>query len=211
MDRQGNPLEEEEEGLYKPGGLKTPWEHDTRNQLSRACGDSERLKWQTRTLHGSEWGLPFLHYSSVAWCSYRTPNNGSGGVSGSFDCFWGPFPPTVLPHLALIWRFVSSLVRPCSVGVLGRPALLFLWFVGERRWGARTGGVKGRETEFGMWCMREEDKKQKEHRKTMGSVWLWPISLKWSLPGLPEKVCLLFLLPPTSCLLSWNHKRLSYL
>lgn len=149
MDRQGNPLEEEEEGLYKPGGLKTPWEHDTRNQLSRAYGDSQRLKWQTRSLHGSEWGPPFLLYSSVAWCSYRTPNNGSGGVSDSFDCFWGPFPPAVLPHLALIWRFVSSLVRPCSVGVLGRPALL-LWFVGERRWGQ--GLEEWREGKLSLAC-----------------------------------------------------------
>lgn len=172
---------------------------------------AQRPKWKTRILYGSEWGPPFLLYSCVAWCSYRTPNNESRGVSDSFDCFWVPFSPAVLLHLALIWRFVPSLVRPCQW--VYPEGLLFFFFDLWESEGGGQGLEEWRKGKLRLACnvWEKKLKKQKEHRKTMGRVWLWPISLKWSLPSLPEKVCHLFLLPPTSCLLSWRHKRLSFL
>lgn len=53
-------------------------------------------------------------------------SGGVGGVSVSFACLWDPFPPTGLPHSALMRWYGQVLlwfVMPCLVNAPGKLAL----------------------------------------------------------------------------------------
>lgn len=76
---------------------------------------TQRLKQQSRTLHGSDLGPLDVGHDCIGWCSRGTPNSRSVyvGVSESFACIWDPFPTTGSLHPALIGGFVRSLIVTC--------------------------------------------------------------------------------------------------
>lgn len=83
-----------------------------RNQLDWVHRGSQRLKWQWQSwsLSGSVLGSLHRCYGCVVWNSSRTPSVGVGVVSESFECTWDSLFATGLPHSALMWEFVLSLI-----------------------------------------------------------------------------------------------------
>lgn len=80
-------------------GLRIPREESPQNQLRMAH----------RGPHGSSLGLLCIH-GSLRWGFLVVLTMLQ---SDSFVCLWDPFPPTGLPHPALIWGFVPSLTASC--------------------------------------------------------------------------------------------------
>lgn len=62
----------------------------------------------------------------LACCFCRIPKSGIWDVSDSFTYAWHLFPPTGLLHPALMWGFVSSLIRSCYAQSFH---LIYLWEV----------------------------------------------------------------------------------
>ena len=69
-----------------------------------------------------------IPYGCVAWCSCGTPNNGRGGSHWLLPLL-GPLFLLLACHVQPRYQGLSSvlwcLVRPCSLNVPGRPALIF--------------------------------------------------------------------------------------
>jgi hypothetical protein len=99
---QENPHRRGRSQIVGSRGLRTPGEEGPQNQLSRAHRGSQRLKWQTQTLYGSNLGPLHIPYGCVAWCPCGTTNSGMESISNSFAWVWNPLPPTGLSHPALI-------------------------------------------------------------------------------------------------------------
>lgn len=58
-------------------------------------------------------------------------------------CLWDSFSPPGLPHPALIWGFVPSLIASCYAVFSGRSALFFFfWRETEEQWIWGRGGVE---------------------------------------------------------------------
>jgi hypothetical protein len=86
-----------------------------------------------------------------------TPTSGNKGVPDSFTCPWDSFLPTGLPHPALIWGIVLSLIESCYS--------MFNWALGghffskgrKRISGSGRGGEKWEERREGrLYHMTEE-------------------------------------------------------
>lgn len=84
-----------------PERSRSLWELNTYNQLSRAHKDSQKRKWQTWTVNGSELGPLHTAYGFVACCSL---GHTTVWVKESLilSCCWEPFPPAGLPCPATI-------------------------------------------------------------------------------------------------------------
>lgn len=106
----------------------------------------------------------------LAWCFGETLDSESGAVSDSFACLGDPFPPTGLPHSALMWGLMPGLIVSCYAmfnWYYWRPVLW--WEIGtgdnsggEGRWG-RLGGVEGSCGQV-VWYERRTNKNVKKRR-----------------------------------------------
>ena len=70
--------------------------------------DSQRLNWQSWTLFEFKLGPLNICSGCIAGCSFVNANS-MCGVCLTFFCSLDPSPLTGLPHLTLIWRYVSSI------------------------------------------------------------------------------------------------------
>lgn len=74
---------------------------------------------------------------------FASPNRGSSAVSDSFSCFWNPFPPIRLPHLALVWKLVSSFIASCYA--------VFDWYPWEANFLKGNRGTVDLKEGWGTW------------------------------------------------------------
>lgn len=97
-----NPIEDGEEGLYKAVGSRIPREYSPQNQLSRVHRDSQGLKWQSQSLHGSVFRpLPTsCGYLAQGFCEISS--SGSGVSLTHLSAHGDPFLSAWLPLLAFI-------------------------------------------------------------------------------------------------------------
>jgi hypothetical protein len=109
IPKVGDPHRKGERRIVRARGVK-----DTRRtQLTGFIVASQRLKWQSWSLHRSVLGPLHVHCSCIVWHFCGTPNSGSWRVSDSCTGSWDPFPPTGLPRPVLMWGFVPSLIICC--------------------------------------------------------------------------------------------------
>lgn len=91
---------------------RTPGEHSSQNQPSRAHMGLQRLKEKLWSLQGSIICPLSMCCGCLSWWFCGTPNNGSVGVFDSFAYSCEPFPSTGLPCPAFIWGLVQRVTEP---------------------------------------------------------------------------------------------------